>query len=76
MRALATNGQTGTVTQATEGLEVHEPLDVHRGFTTQVAFDSEVCIDRFTNAKNFLVGKILNPARVINAKLVGDFDGL
>ena len=39
---LAADRQTGAMTLAAPGAEVHQPLDVHRGFATQVAFDDEL----------------------------------
>ena len=74
--ALAANGQTGTVTQTAVGPQVHEPLDVHRGFAAKVAFHGVIRIDRLADAQDFLVGKVLHAAGVIDTELVGDLDGV
>ena len=56
--------------------QIHQPLDVHRHLAAKIAFDHMVGVDRFADVEHFLVGQVLDPARGLDAQLLGDLDGL
>ena len=64
------------MTQPAIAGQIHQALDVHCDFAAQVTLYSVAGVDRFTDLKNFLIGKILHPALGSNAQLGGDFGRL
>ena len=58
--ALATNGQTLAVTEATVAANLHQALDVLRNLAVQVTFDGEVLVDVFADLLQIVFGDILD----------------
>src|SRR5579872_7283183 len=70
--ALAADGQPLAVAQTPVAGEVHQALDVDGGLAAQIPFDGVVAIDRLADLQHFLVGQLVDPARVIDADLAYD----
>ena len=75
MGALATNGQTLAVTEATVAANLHQTLDVLRNLAVQVTFDGEVLVDVFADLLQIVFGDILDTNVRVNAGLCNDLLG-
>jgi hypothetical protein len=60
------------VPQAAIATQIHQPFDIHSDFAPQIAFHAIFAVDQFTDAKNLVVRKLIDPAVVRDAKLLAD----
>src|SRR5579863_6346599 len=72
MGALATDWESLAMAQAPIAGEVHQALDVDGGFAAQVPLDGVIAVDRLADLDDFLVGQLVEPARVLDADLAHD----
>jgi len=60
--ALAADGESTTVAQATIVAQIHKPLDVHRDVAAEVTFHDVVAVDGLANLDDFGVGQLIDAA--------------
>ena len=69
VRALAANGQTAAVTQATVAADFHKALNVLRNLAVQVALDREVLLDVVAQLDEILLGEVVGALIRVDAGL-------
>src|SRR6185312_5686461 len=76
MRPLAANRKPTPMPQAAVASKVHQPLDVHRHFTPEITLHAIIPINQLTDAKHLLIGKLVDPTLIRDAKLLTYLGGL
>src|SRR5690606_13262142 len=74
--ALTTHRQTLAVAQTTVAAQIHQALDVHGDFTPQVALDDEIAVDRLADARDLVIGQLVDTPVLGNANPIADLLGL
>jgi len=62
MRPLAPHRESPAVPESAVTSNVHQPLDVHLDLLSQIAFDTPLLVNHRSNAIDFFLCQLANPA--------------